>query len=59
MMAPGIMKWSQNWQTARSLSPWLGERAVLLTRRLGDRRMTPASSVVVVAVYARGPGPMG
>lgn len=44
-MTLGIVNMTENWKTARSLSPLFDERAVLLARRLGESRTTQASDV--------------
>ena len=36
---------TENWKTARTLSPLFGDRAVTLARRLGEPRSTPALDV--------------
>ena len=43
----GIANRTENWKTARTLSPLFGERAVLLARRLGEPLTTPASDVTL------------
>ena len=43
----GIANRTENWKTARTLSPLFGERAVVLARRLGEPLITPASDVTL------------
>ena len=44
-MVLGIANRTENWKTARCLSPFFGERAVRLARRLGEPEDTPAADV--------------
>ena len=44
-MVLGIENRTENWKTARCLWPFFGDQAVLLARRLGESRATPAADV--------------
>lgn len=44
-MVLGIENRTENWKTARCLSPLFGDRAVRLARRLGESRATPTVDV--------------